>query len=144
MSELIDRQALRKFLVRAGQLLKCQDDKRTAAHAIGKVIEYIDKMPTIAAPRWVRVEERLPKEKCYLLFVVHYDAYHDTGLNEYVPASTKVVYGRFEPMKHRYWTWEDEPGLQACISNEKDEEEYGCTTLITHWMPLPEPPKEEG
>lgn len=46
---LIDADELREFLVRAGRFLKIQDDKRTAAHAVGKIIEHIDNMPTIDA-----------------------------------------------------------------------------------------------
>lgn len=46
---LIDADDFRSWLVQAGRFLKCQDDKRTAAHAIGKIIEHLDKMPTTEA-----------------------------------------------------------------------------------------------
>ena len=46
---LIDADDFRSWLVKAGRFLKCQDDKRTAAHAIGKIIEHMDKMPTTEA-----------------------------------------------------------------------------------------------
>lgn len=44
---LIDADELREFLIKAGVFLKGQDDKRSAAHAIGKVIEHIDRMPAV-------------------------------------------------------------------------------------------------
>lgn len=56
MSRLIDADELKDFLIRAGRFLKGQDDKRTAAHAIGKIIEHIDNTPTIDAipTDWLR------------------------------------------------------------------------------------------
>lgn len=139
MSELIDREAL---------LDECLNHYEVGNIEQNCTMDWICKTVRNfpAAPRWVRCEERLPDEKCDLLFVLHYDAYHDTGFDEDMPANTKVVYGRFEPTNkrgRRYWTWETESGLQECISNERDEDEYGCITLVTHWMPLPEPPKED-
>lgn len=58
----VDGDALRDFLVRAGQFVKGQDDKRTAAHAIGKIIEHIEKMPTVNA---IPVEWLLEFDKYY-------------------------------------------------------------------------------
>lgn len=57
MSRLIDADALRTFLIRAGQFLKAQDDKRTASHAIGKIIEHIENMPTVDAVPVVRCKD---------------------------------------------------------------------------------------
>lgn len=44
---LVDAEDLRYFLIRAGKFLKGQDDDRSAAHAIGKIIEHLDMMPSI-------------------------------------------------------------------------------------------------
>lgn len=49
MDDMISRAALREFLVRAGRFLKAQDDKRSAAHVVGKIIEHIDNMPAVDA-----------------------------------------------------------------------------------------------
>ena len=46
---LIDADELRAWLVKAGRFLKLQDDKRTASHAIGKIIDHVDKTPTVDA-----------------------------------------------------------------------------------------------
>lgn len=46
---LIDADELRAWLVKAGRFLKLQDDKRTASHAIGKIIDHIDKIPAVDA-----------------------------------------------------------------------------------------------
>ena len=39
------------------RFLKLQDDKRTASHAIGKVIDHVDKTPTVDAVPVVRCRE---------------------------------------------------------------------------------------
>lgn len=46
---LIDADELRAWLVKAGRFLKLQDDKRTAAHAVGKIIYHIYKIPAVDA-----------------------------------------------------------------------------------------------
>lgn len=50
----IDGDRLREFMVRAGRLVKHQDDHRAAAKLIGKLIAHLDKEPTIQS---VSVEE---------------------------------------------------------------------------------------
>jgi hypothetical protein len=105
-----------------------------------RIREEMDKVPTFSP--WHRVEEELPKHGQRILICLRF-----TNLDgEEEPA--KTVYGYFENFEkkgRRYWTWEDEEAqMQACMSKESDfEPEYG-TTRITHWMPLPEPPKEDA
>ena len=55
---LIDADELRAWLVKAGRFLKLQDDKRTASHAIGKVIDHVDKIPAVDAVPVVRFQDR--------------------------------------------------------------------------------------
>lgn len=54
---LNDADALRAWLVKAGRFLKLQDDKRTASHAIGKIIDHVDKIPAVDAVPVVRCRE---------------------------------------------------------------------------------------
>lgn len=54
---LIDADELRAWLVKAGRFLKLQDDKRTASHAIGKVIDHVDKIPAVDAVPVVRCRD---------------------------------------------------------------------------------------
>lgn len=54
---LIDADELRAWLVKAGRLLKLQDDMRTASHAIGKIIDHIDKIPAVDAVPVIRCRE---------------------------------------------------------------------------------------
>lgn len=75
---------------------------------------------------WISVEERLPQpsEKCVVALKVGNETKIDLG--ERVPCYDYRT-------KERYYEWE--------ITYDWDEGE-GCE--ITHWMPLPEPPKMKG
>ena len=68
---------------------------------------------TQAAVKWIPVTERLPKdEQEVLVYTIHHCYY------------TWVCHNKVE-----YW-WEDEYGY-CCDFDD-----------VTHWMPLPEPPKD--
>ena len=54
---LIDADELRAWLVKAGRFLKLQDDKRTASHAIGKIIDHVDKIPAVDAVPVIRCRD---------------------------------------------------------------------------------------
>ena len=54
---LIDADELRAWLVKAGRFLKLQDDKRTASHAIGKIIDHVDKTPAVDAVPVIRCRD---------------------------------------------------------------------------------------
>jgi len=66
-----------------------------------------------ARPRWISVEERLPEKSGHYLAVMN----GKTG---------EAYYG------HESHIW-----LDPC------EEWENWTRFVTHWMPLPQPPKEE-
>lgn len=74
--------------------------------------------------RWIPVTERLPEENgCYI--VVACDEGCSAG--EGIWYDTVVVEAEYYNCS---WSW-DENGT-----------EYDLTDIVTHWMPLPEPPKE--
>lgn len=54
---LIDADELRAWLVKAGRFLKLQDDKRTASHSIGKIIDHVDKTPAVDAVPVIRCRD---------------------------------------------------------------------------------------
>ncbi len=75
------------------------------------------------SPRWISVEKRLPGSDCDWVLAI----------GKFVPENT---YGKpiiSELRKDGKW-WGD-------INDEFPLEDMGIR--ITHWMPLPEPPKEE-
>ena len=86
---------------------------------IRKALRIIEQAPVVAAmPRWISVEERLPE--------AHADGSVDAEL---------VTDGEFIHMAyyaHGQWIF--------CESGEMKEPMWNT---VTHWMPLPEPPKED-
>lgn len=99
-------------LVDADELVKqppdvCEDAPYTGCF-YGYSREVIDNMPTIKAPCWISVEERLPEATQTVLVT--------DGTNVFL-SFTVNDYGTLD----FYSPWN-----------------------ITHWMPLPAPPKEES
>ena len=81
--------------------------------------------PTLTQPNeWVSVEDRLPEENVTVL-VFNAD-----------PHAEKYVLARYRVVVHfgRCWCQFDQEYDSWCASCWK----------VTHWMPLPQPPKEEA
>ena len=78
-----------------------------------------DAIEELSKPRWIPVTERLPENDQDVLVMVHWRDY---------PENT-MCYGR--KYKTRWYLWNGELG------------ELIKGFDITHWMPLPQPPKEE-
>jgi hypothetical protein len=77
--------------------------------------EAADAIEELSKPKWIPMTERLPKEGEFVL-----------------------VYGDLYPNKH--------DGGVIAVSKRMDWnywQGFGRERNITHWMPLPEPPKEE-
>lgn len=122
MSELIDRQAL---------LDECLNHYEVGNIEQNCTMDWICKTVRNfpAAPRWVRCEERLPKDQSpVLVFVPPHEEYDD------------YYYGY---VGMAYFTYSAKGGFWCGT----DGNLYGAVGMIhspTHWMPLPEPPKEEN
>ena len=72
-------------------------------------------------PRWISVKERLPGDEKPVL--VYYGFWRKENAGTALRYTGTLSYFRFDPQPH----WQHEStGL-----------------IVTHWMPLPEPPKEE-
>ena len=119
MSELIDRQAL---LSKRVELAYCE---------VCPVWNEIKDAPTIAAPRWVRCEERLPDvdEKVLVFAIGKLDGFIGDTVIALTSMSDTNWLNHHEKVDKPYWL---------------DPWQYFLTDYrITHWMPLPEPPKED-
>lgn len=152
--ELISRLHKRIALTTAGSTL--QGDLCEAADAIEELSaireEQKAKIILMAAeieeqqPRWISVEERLPESGVHVLL-----ACKTRGGNEYVCDGFHT-----EKFSQPTEFYED---IDADYSEETDEyyfpegwweviknwDDYSCVAIedtITHWMPLPQPPKE--
>jgi hypothetical protein len=71
-----------------------------------------------AVPHWISVEERLP------------DRYETVLLNIQTVKDCYVTIGDYEPNELRFRDFTD-----------RNNHVY-CGDIVTHWMPLPDPPKE--
>jgi hypothetical protein len=78
--------------------------------------------PALAKSQWISVKDRLPEEDVAVLV-------YGQVLND--PPDVIGVRRRYNGDQDWKHTWESEDGF---IYREDD---------VTHWMPLPEPPKEE-
>ena len=78
-------------------------------------IDVVKAMPTLPAPQWIRVEDEKPDIGQYVL------VYHKDGNMQCAQCSRSGYDDR------------DLWGLDYYYEGQKE---------ITHWMPLPEPPKE--
>jgi len=82
-------------------------------------IKAADAIEKLSKPKWIPVTERLPERGQDVLVMVHWRDYPED----------MMCYGR--KYKTRWYLWNGELG------------EIYKGFDITHWMPLPEPPKEE-
>lgn len=80
----------------------------------------------VVVREWIPVTERLPeRDGCYIV----------TACDEGCPYGEGIWYDTVVVMAEYYddgrWLWYE------------GETEYDLCDIVTHWMPLPEPPKEE-
>lgn len=105
------------------------DEEDKAKMLCWKVIEgfrnVVKTAPTIPSPQWISLEDRPPERN---------GEYIVTACDEGEPYDEKIWNDTVVVCAEYYkgcWTWEE--------SNT----EYSLDGIVTHWMPLPEPPKED-
>lgn len=75
---------------------------------------------------WISVEDKLPDEDGeYIVYAQDESSLPNEGI--WYENVVVVAYYRFDE-----WTWYE------------DDNDYDITDIVTHWMPLPEPPRMEG
>ena len=78
-------------------------------------LAYIQQLEA-AQPKWISVEERLPDDRGNFITKIHCDK------GDWIEVNT------FDYMEKEWW---------------HDTVNCTVTKFVTHWMPLPEPPKED-
>ena len=153
MSDLIDRNVLKAKMYQEA----FESDTDMQRWDSGCWIRYklfenvVDSMPTVPyGPRWVRCEDEMPKSGTHVLvccevrgiggYVGHYvcDAFHTDARTIPCQYSDDIDSEYDEETDEYYFP----DGWWEVIKNWDD---YSCVAIsdfVTHWMPLPEPPKE--
>ena len=120
---MTDREKLIDVFMHMGDHIRSLDEygfgfDSTLAQAIEDVVAML-KQPDAVGDKWIPVTERLPKLETYV---------YSVDVLFYVPYENIYVgYVNFES------------GTWRC----KHSEELFAADKVTHWMPLPEPPKGE-
>lgn len=89
-------------------------------------------------PRWISVKEKLPEEEEPVLILVKETEHYGLKLE-----FKKVYWCQYLAIwdgEEWYTTW-----CNGCRKiSDTAKEPYADDYAVTHWMPLPEPPKENG
>lgn len=112
---LIDADALNLKLASLDNIARSPSQKAL----LGRVFYIVDQMPTVGG--WISVKDRLPDIRgCYLVYRPNFNVIYPLGQATVCYFDGNVWYDDYKATE----------GLELHFS-------------ITHWMPLPEPPKEE-
>ena len=88
--------------------------KEDICDILDDVMEAVDEQPTIEQPKWISCAERLPEKNGYYLIAYQYN--FNGRRTTIIDFYAKTAAGEW---------WGNDFGR-----------------IVTHWMPLPEPPKE--
>lgn len=122
MAEYLERETAIKAIY--------DSDPNGIRRALGFKVEQIEEalraVPAVSVPQWISVKDRLP-DVAGMYIVTACDEWCSHG--EGIWYDTVVVVAEYSG---GCWNWND---------NGTD---YDIDDLVTHWMPLPEPPKGEN
>lgn len=119
MAEYIEREAAIKAIYDSDP----NGIRRTLGFNVGQIEEALRAVPAVSVPQWISVKDRLP-DVAGMYIVTACDEWCSHG--EGIWYDTVVVVAEYSS---GCWNWND---------NGTD---YDIDDLVTHWMPLPEPPK---
>lgn len=100
--------------------------RRTLGFNVGQIEEALRAVPASPVPQWISVKDSLP-DVAGMYIVTACDEWCSHG--EGIWYDTVVVVAEYSG---GCWNWND---------NGTD---YDIDDLVTHWMPLPEPPKGDA
>ena len=155
MRDLISRQALRAAHGLGSDCHDCKRDMKSCQYdrdySLMDFCEWLDDAPT-ASP-WHRVEERLPDDEVPVLAVLHNTYGRDVVLKLFHIGHHKRTTEEYGWQEYEGETEYDEENDCFWIPEGWWESNYHEDNLnweidetdgtITHWMPIPEPPKED-
>ena len=122
MAEYIEREAAIKAIYESDP----NGIRRTLGFNVGQIEEALRAVPAVSVPQWISVKDRLP-DVAGMYIVTACDEWCSHG--EGIWYDTVVVVAEYSS---GCWNW-----------NENGTD-YDIDDLVTHWMPLPEPPKGDA
>lgn len=122
MAEYIEREAAIKAIYDSDP----NGIRRALWFKVEQIEEALRAAPAVSVPQWISVKDRLP-DVAGMYIVTACDEWCSHG--EGIWYDTVVVVAEYSG---GCWNWND---------NGTD---YDINDLVTHWMPLPEPPKGEN
>lgn len=122
MAEYLEREAAIKAIYDSDP----NGIRRTFGFKVEQIEEALRAVPAVSVPQWISVKDRLP-DVAGMYIVTACDEWCSHG--EGIWYDTVVVVAEYSG---GCWNWND---------NGTD---YDIDDLVTHWMPLPEPPKGEN
>ena len=105
------------------------------AEAYATFVDDIEVQDTIPAPQWIRVEDRMPIEHESMFKKFKGTSKWLAGMHETISDDVNVVV-KFEDGTKKVYTSHTTDGVWRNLP-------IAGKPVVTHWMPLPEPPKED-
>lgn len=102
---------------------------------IDDFIDVVKEIPTIPAPQWIRVENRMPIEHESMFKKFKGTSKWLAGMHETISDDVNVVV-KFEDGTKKVYMSHTTDGVWRNLP-------IVGKPVVTHWMPLPEPPKED-
>lgn len=141
------------FLYEIGQREYECDDIDSDALALIERLEAERDVALAKVPRWISVEERLPESGVHVFVLCEIRA-NGGAVRRYVcdgfhVEAWKEKAGCYSEDCALVYNYEDdeyylEEGWYEVIKNWEEYNSVTIADFVTHWMPLPEPPKEDA
>lgn len=149
MDEYIKRQAAIKAIYESDP----NGIRRTLGFNVGQIEEALRAVPAVSVPQWISVKDRLPEVETEVLVACDRNGYRFVCPAIYEDGTVLTQdsiwnwyelenYGTYSEENDDYFVpqgwWENRQFTPDDIYNNPVD----CA--VTHWMPLPEPPKGEN
>lgn len=108
-------------------------DEQGMIASIEDVLDIIDSIPTYTQPNnWISVKDRLPEEPGHYLVITSINYWHGGCLDK-----NPTYHGTTKGYENTAMSVLD------CYFDSTGDWNRVCNCHVTHWQPLPEPPKED-